>query len=232
MVPYLPHLGALLLAFAFLSWVAVSVVLRNRLSRRSQLLSAGFLALTLASAIYLDLPIDKYKRYDYIPMFLSLGGAALAAHLTQRKALLRKTNLILGLGVLLVLGTQGLLAYRWNRQWYDRLPTSTPLNYLGHERQTWFAYFRALRKAHPDTCAFVLAFDEVKYGRYQLEIPAALLSELPRAVVVGAPPNAAGWPHPLPLDAGSAAATSRQSCAWVSPVAQAILFPGQPASRP
>jgi hypothetical protein len=231
-VPYLPILGAFLLAFTFFSWVVICLVPRNRFSPKSQFLSAAFLALTLASAIYLDLPVDKYKRYDYIPMFLSLGAAALAAYLSQREVFLRKTNAILGVALVLVLGAQGLLAHRWNRQWYDKLPTSTPVNYLGHEKQTWFAYFRSLRKAHPDACSFVLAFDEVKNGRYQLEIPAALLSELPYAVVVGAPSQVAGWPRPLPLNDGSAGERSRQPCAWVSPVAQAILFPGQTASRP
>jgi len=104
-----------------------------------------------------------------------------------------------------------------------KLPTSSPVNYLGHGRQTWFAYLRSLRKAHADACSFVLAFDEVKNGRYQLEIVAALYSELSHPMIVGAPPAAIRWPRPLPLDVGAANPKSLQSCTWVSPAAQVLL---------
>lgn len=222
-VRYLPYLGAFLLVFALLFWMATNLVHRNKSSLGSQFLAAAFLALTLASAIYLDLPVDKYKRYDYIPMFLSLGAALLAARLMERYSPMRKAKMVLTLGLVLVLVGEGLLALRWNRQWYAKLPASAPANYLGHENQTWFAYMRSLRKAHPDACSFLLAFDEVKQGRYQLEIPAALFSELPHAVVVGAPAYVRGWPRPLPVDDGSAVQKSRQTCAWVSPSAKAVL---------
>ncbi len=175
-VPYLRHLGVLLLAIAFLSWISTNLLFRAKFSRRTQFVTSAFLALTITSAIYLDLPVDKYKRYDYMPMCLSLGVAAVAAHIATRKTFLHRTNRILGFVLLLFLGGQTLIAYHWNREWYAKLPTSTPTNYLGHGKQTWFAYVRSLRQTHPAACSFVLAFDEVKNGRYQLEIPAALFS--------------------------------------------------------
>jgi hypothetical protein len=220
-VPYLRYLGMVLLGISFLSWVATCLLFRAKFSPRSQFVAAAFFALTVMSAIYLDLPVDKYKRYDYIPMFLSLGCAATAAHIAGRKVFAHRTNWILAGALSLLLGGQILVAYRWNREWYAKFPS--PANYAGHDKQTWFAYMRSLRNAHPDACSFVFAFEDVKNGRYQLEIPAALYSELPHPVIVGAPPAAAHWPRPLPLDAGTANRNSLQSCAWNSIAAQAFV---------
>jgi hypothetical protein len=227
-VPYLHYLGILLLALAISLWLTTNLIFRARFGHRSQFVAATFLALTLASAIYLDLPVDKYKRYDYIPMCLALGCAAIAARLTTIRAFLHRTNSILTGSFLLLLGVQSLIAYRWNREWYVKLPTSSPVNYLGHGGQTWFAYVRSLKNAHPYACSFALAFDEVKNGRYQLEIPAALLSEVPHPMIVGAPPAVAQWPRPLPVSHGTADQKSFQSCQWASPAAQALLAPKGP----
>lgn len=210
-VPYLPYLGALFLIAVLLTWGLVNVILRARFSPSFKFLSSAFLLLTLTSAVYLDLPEDKYKRYDYIPMFLSLGVAALVSSRQQRSPG-RKVKLGAVACLMAILGGQGFLACQSNRRWYYELPASLPGNYLGHGSQTWFAYFRQLRQSHQDACSFVFAFDEVKNGRYQLEIPAALRSELPQAIVLGAPPEAAHWPRPLPLGTGRLP----PECAWVS----------------
>lgn len=220
-VPYLRYFGTLLLALAFMSWLGTNLLFRARFSHRTQFVAAAFFALTMASAIYLDLPIDKYKRYDYIPMCFSLGCAAMAAHLAAREVFAHRTNWILAGALSLLVGGQCLVAYRWNREWYAKFPS--PANYAGHDQLTWFAYMRFLKKAHPEACSFVLAYDEVKNGRYQLEIPAALFSELPHPLIVGAPPAAAQWPRPLPLDHGTVTQRSLEFCTWVSPTAQALL---------
>jgi hypothetical protein len=221
LVPYLRFFGILLLAISLLAWLTTNLLFRARFSRGTQFVAAAFFGLTMASAIYLDLPVDKYKRYDYIPMCLSLGCAALAAHIVARKVFLHRTNSILAAALFLLLGGQSLVAYRWNREWYAKFPS--PANYAGHGTQTWFAYMRSLKKTHPAACSFMFAFDEVKNGRYQLEIPAALYSELPNPMIVGAPPGAAQWPRPLPLYTGTATQNSLRSCAWASPSAQAVM---------
>jgi hypothetical protein len=59
LVPYWRHLGILLLAFALLSWLATNLLFRARFSPKTKFVAAALLALTMASAIYLDLPVDK-----------------------------------------------------------------------------------------------------------------------------------------------------------------------------
>ena len=249
-VPYLKTLGGCLLLLAALLGIGVCLLFRRKFSRQSQFLAAGFLALTLSSAAYLDFPADKYKRYDYIPMFTSLAFAAMVGCLASRKSPIWKPSRgfhtfprigsaglspaspprlskwwLRSFVVVVVLAVVGQTAvsYHWNRQWFVRLPSSQPLNRAGHGGQTWFAYLRSLRAANAEACSFVFAFSEVSQANSNLEILAALVSELPQPLVVGAPPAAQKWIRPLPIASATDVATGLRGCEWISPSARTQL---------
>jgi hypothetical protein len=177
--------------------------------------------MTITAAIYLDLPVDKYKRYDYLPAFVSLAFAVIA-HYAIRNRSLKRTRILTCLALSILVG-QGVAAFRWNRQWYAKLPATTPKDYVGHGSQTWFAYMRELSHKAPDACSFIFSFDEVLQARYQLEITASLLSELRQPKVIGAPPSAREWPRRLPLADAKAVAASLRACEWLSPGARRVL---------
>ena len=222
-VPYLKVLGACFLGIAVLLWVVTCVLFRRRFGRQSRLLAVAFLGLTLSSAVYLDFPADKYKRYDYVPMLASLGLAAVAGYWTNRASTARWSRHLVWPVILGVVAGQSVAAYRWNRQWYANLPTTRPLNRAGHGGETWFAYLRELRKSNREACSFVLAFDEVAYANSNLEILAALVSELPVPIVVGAPLAAQKWLRPLPTASAAEVMAAARSCQWISPSARLEL---------
>jgi len=184
-------------------------------------IAAAFLLMTLMAAIYLDLPVDKYKRYDYIPAFISLAFAVLARPATS-SGLRKNARIFVCLAAAILVG-QGVAAFRWNRQWYAKLPSTAPKDYAGHGNQTWFAYMRETGRQTPNACSFVFSFDEVSHARYQLEITASLLSELRQPEVIGAPPSAREWPRRLPLADTRSAAASLRGCEWLSPGAKRLL---------
>jgi hypothetical protein len=221
MVPYLPYLGAGLLCLALLPWVVAAVRSRKDDEGSFHFITAAFFLMTVAAAIYLDLPVDKYKRYDYVPAFVSLAFAVMA-HYATRKRSLKRARILTCLAAAILVG-QSAAALRWNRQWYAKLPSTAPKDYAGHGNQTWFAYTRELSHKAPDACSFVFSFDEVLQARYQLEITASLLFELRQPKVIGAPPSAREWPRRLPLADAKAVAASLRGCEWLSPGARRVL---------
>jgi 4-amino-4-deoxy-L-arabinose transferase-like glycosyltransferase len=223
-IPYLSLLGACFFAVVLGLWIASALFLRKISNCKIRFLSFGLFAVTLASMVYLDLPGDKYKRYDYLPIFASLGLAAFVYFWERRTRSLWFQRFLWGSVLLFVFGV-GFLGYRWNRQWYARLPTSKPIDYAGFKSQTWFSYFRGIHEQHPDACSFVFAFSEVSHSRYQLEIPASLYSELPNPIVIGAPATVSQWPRPLPIGDINHLRTNRHGCEWISPQAMALLAP-------
>ena len=216
-VPYLKLLGASLLGLAVLLWVATSLLFHRRFGRPSKFLTAAFLALTLSSAVYLDFPADKYKRYDYVPMFASLGLAAAAGAMARRRTKTSWPRYCVLPAILVVVVGQLVVGYHWNRQWYASLPRSRPIGRAAHGKQTWFAYLRALREANGSACSFVFAFEELAHAESNLEIEAALFSELPNPLVVGGPPSAEKWIRPLPLVSAAQVLAGRRECQWISP---------------
>ena len=221
LVPYLPYLGAGLLCLALVPWVVAVVRSRKSDECSFHFVAAAFLLMTMTAAIYLDLPVDKYKRYDYVPAFISLAFAVIASYATRNRSL-RSARIFTCLAVAILVG-QSVTAYRWNRHWYAKLPSTAPKDYVGHGSQTWFAYMRELRHKAPDACSFVFSFGELVQARYQLEITASLLSELRQPKVIGAPPNAGAWPRRLPLADSRSLAANLRGCEWLSPDAGRLL---------
>jgi hypothetical protein len=203
-------LGAFVLAVA----LAASVI-TFRQARRSgrlagHLLVATTTALLIASALYVDLPVDKYKRYDFLPLMAALGLAAAFSliHTLQRRWIL--------LGPLLAV--QLVLVIVSHNRFRATLASAQPPGYHTRDGETWFAFARRLRARASDRCGYLFAFSEVQHARYQLEIPAVLWSELPGAAVVNVPPEASAWRRPLPLPR-----SAPRGCEWVSPAARAFL---------
>ena len=104
-----------------------------------------------------------------------------------------------------------------------KLTTGPAAKRLGHGRKPWFAYTRSLGRAAPSACSFVFAFDEVSGAKDNLEILAALLSELPDPLVIDAPPTAPAWPRPLPLSSAAELAAHGRGCEWLSPAARSRM---------
>jgi hypothetical protein len=220
-------LGGLLIGISLLLWLLLALLLRRRVNVRVRFLSVAFLCLTAATVIYLDVPADKYKRYDYLPIFASLAIPVACLGLERwfaSKGVWRGGIRRLCLAVVCVLVlAQGVAAYRWNRQWYLAL-RDDPSDYRGRAGQTWLAFLRSVRRQDPTACFYVFAFSEMANGQYQLEIPAALSAELARARVIGAPQDAHFWGHPLPLADAAFVKANLRGCEWVSPQAQALIM--------
>jgi len=219
---YYPFLGGCLAISGLLLWLIFAVLLRKRTDSKLRFLCVAFLCLTAASIVYLDLPVDKYKRYDYLPAFAAIGISTCFVWIQDRisRSWIRG---ICSVAVCLLVVAQGIAGYRWNRQWYSRLLASDPTNYTGHKGQTWFSYIRSIRRQPPNACSYIFAFPEVSNGRYQLEIPAALYSELDHPVVIGAPEGAYHWPRPLPLGDINSVKASLHGCEWLSESARGLL---------
>jgi 4-amino-4-deoxy-L-arabinose transferase-like glycosyltransferase len=222
-VPHQMAVGSTFVVLVFAAWLLVAVVLRRRFSQRSRFLVASLLLLTLSAAVYLDLPADKYKRYDYLPMVTSLGLLVVAAWAQARATSTRWHRHLVTFGLVALVGGQVALAVHWNRQWYARLATTPAGRRIGNGGQTWFAWARSFRRAAPAACSFIFAYHEVAGAKDNLEILAALVSELPEPKVIDAPPTALGWPRPLPLATPAELAARWRGCEWVSASARPRL---------
>lgn len=173
------------------------------------LVAAGLLFCFLGAALYVDLPADKYKRYDFL--------APLAALVLANGRRARLGPILLG--AVILLGTSHAVVRV--RAAHAALALREPDGYHGRGGETWFTHFRRLHRASPQACGFVFAFDELAHARYQLEIQAALWSELPAPRVLGEPSLVAGWPRPLPVVRPSA--STPRPCEVVSAAAQRLL---------
>jgi hypothetical protein len=214
--------GLLLLGAAVLVLAVAASVLSLRFGRAARqtasdapptlhLLIATTTALLIASALYVDLPSDKYKRYDFLPLMVALVLAAgLGAWQAHRPSRTRPWLLLAPL-----LAAQLILTVASHRLFRAALVRAQPPDYHTRVGETWFAFARRLRARTPDRCGYLFTFEEVRHARYQLEIPAALWSELPGAAVLDVPAEAAAWRRPLP---GANAAP--RGCEWVSPAAR------------
>jgi hypothetical protein len=205
-------IGALVLA------CALALAIRSGLRRarspeaaRAHLLAASLALCLLGAAAYVDLPSDKYKRYDFLP---PLAAVAVGSSRVRRLG-----PVLLGVAFALGLGHAVVRV----RASHAALPQRLPPGYHGRGGETWFAHLRRLRHESPQACGFVFALDELAHARYQLEIQAALWSELPAPRVVGDPAVVATWPRPLPVVAP--AALRPRPCERLSEAARRTLAP-------
>jgi hypothetical protein len=217
--------GGVVLAAALAAWGITYRRARRLGATGGHLLAASAAALLLTAALYVDLPIDKYKRYDFIPMLAALGLAA-AVGAWPRRGRPPETSPTASRMPLYLLGVllagELALALVVHARFRSGLPTAQPAGYHGRGSETWFAFARRLRHRTPDRCAYVFTFSEVRHARYQLEIVAALWSELPGAIVLDVPEEATRWRRPLPIPVPGSPATP-PTCAWLSPDARPRL---------
>ncbi|MCG5055256.1 MAG: hypothetical protein KA712_20020 [Myxococcales bacterium] len=172
-------------------------------------LSVTGFAIACATALYVDLPLDKYKRYEFVPLFGALLGAAFTARCKGTRTLRR-----FALGLVAMVAAEVLLAVAQARTHRARLPETQPAGYAGPGHEPWFVYVRRLRRAHPEACLFTLPWHPgFVHGRYQMELPAALWSELPAHQIVGDPAAVATWRVPVRVVPAPRLAPPRD-CEW------------------
>ncbi len=206
--------------------IAVVVVLASLIhgARRGRwrphLVGATLLALLVTAACYVDLPIDKFKRYDFLPTLFILLAAAVVGEIGPHTS--RRLRIGAATSVAALVVVQAVVAVRWNRDFHARLSGMTPTSYHGPDGETWFAFMRRVRRQAPGACHHVFALDELAHGRFQREIPAALWSELPAPLVLGEPSEMATWQRPLPM-LPLAAQGQLTGCEWLSPGARRLL---------
>lgn len=186
--PWLAALGAAALAGTVAAWLWAHVRGRKPLAT-ALAIAAGVL---LATALYVDLPVDKYKRYDFVPLVLVLVGVATC---TERAGPVARRRWLAGaLATVVVVQLASNVGIA--RAYRESLPERTPSGYHGQGTQPWWVMFRSLRQAHATACLFTLPLSgDLLHGRYQLEIPAALWSELPEHLLVGSLEAVADWPR-------------------------------------
>ncbi len=194
--PWLPGLGLLSLLAVGLATAWATARARRTGRWHLQVVLTVSLGLLIATALYVDLPADKHKRYDFVPLIACFLGAAAWGEFE-----LRKHNKAWGPAALALLC---MLQFIWvvagARAIRKELPQREPLGYHARGEVPWFVYFRQLRRAHPHACRFTFSFDETwAHARYQLEIPAGLWSELPDHRLVGDPTRISDWPRPVKM---------------------------------
>lgn len=178
------------------------------------------LALTVVTAVYVDLPSDKYKRYEYVPLLLSLFGAAVIGSdlgLFARTFWRRAAAVFLALAVVSQIAS--VLGHA--RRYRAEIETRQPTGYHGRDGMPWYVYFRRLRSETPDRCVYVFSQDELSHGRYQLEIAAGLWDALPDHRVLGEPGAGEDWRVKVKR-MGIAEARGLPSCMWRSPAVAKI----------
>jgi hypothetical protein len=178
------------------------------------------LALTAVTAVYVDLPSDKYKRYEYLPLLLSLLGAAVVGSglgFLARTFWRRMAAFFLALAVV----SQIALVLGHARRYRAEIETRQPPGYHSRDGVPWYVYFRRLRSATPDRCIYLFTQDELSHGRYQLEIAAGLWDALPDHCVIGEPGEGQDWRVKVKR-MGIAEAKGLPACMWRSPAVAKI----------
>ena len=206
---WLPSVGISLLVLAAVA--AAWSWWRARTTRKWQgaVVWVSLVAILVATALYVDLPADRYKRYDFVPLFICVGGVFAMSWVKGARL---RMAMSFGVGALVLASLWTTIAEaRAHRQ---RLPQTQPTNYQGHGNEPWFVHFRRLRAEHPTACLFTLPLDaSLLHGRYQLEIPAALWAELPDHQLVGDPELVKDWPVKVKVVSPSDLKPAK-SCEW------------------
>lgn len=177
---------ALLLVGAVVAWW------RKRAQAALVLVAFTLLALTVATSLYHDLLIEKYKRYDFLPLLAALAVAATVGSAQRLHRVLTRVAIV---GAVVTIGLQTAGAVATNRQWHQDLPfMPRGLNeYYGREGLSWIGYFRKLARSQPTACRFVFGIDEFSGIRYNNEVSAGLATQLPAYAMVGFPGQVFKW---------------------------------------
>ncbi|HZS38895.1 MAG TPA: hypothetical protein VFF06_18810 [Polyangia bacterium] len=196
-------------------------------------LAATLVLFCAVTPLYRDVEYRYFIRYDFVPPVCALLAAAAWGELGERAR--RRGVRLAVIGALAAMTiAQTALAARWDHRrlaGYATLPswigTHPREAWYGREGQSWYGYFRGVRRAHPDACRYVLALDEISDGRWNLDILGALWSELPTHVAVFDPARGSvnGWrfkPNAVSL-ADARARKLDEACAYVSPDARRVL---------
>lgn len=228
----LPELGLAALAGTTLAWAVTAVRAWRRRAVDGRPAVTAFLLtvlllLLIATSFYVDLPTDKYKRYEFVPLFLCIlaarGLTRLTARWSARRPRARWLPVAIGLLAVLVQSV-GVVAHA--RQFRARIGDMQPPGYHARDGVPWFVYFRRLREKTPERCLYVFTHAELAHGRYQLEIPTGLWDALPAHLVLaeGDDDRAALADWPVRVEVGGAGdAAALPACAWISPAARAAL---------
>lgn len=234
------RLGLIALLFQIALFVVCTVWSWRRRDLRPHLLAGMLLLFTVVTALHRDqAAYAMLKRFDFVPLYLVLlAGVALAA--VRLDPWLRRA-LPAVLGVIIVLQTalglrwsfRELATYRTTRPWAE-LPQPAHQLY-GRDGRSWYAYFRALRKAHPEACRFVFVVTEFNSGWWNQDLIGALWSELPDHLTVEHPAIPIerplwSWRHApkfLPL-AEARKQGLLDGCAWLSEDARRLVGPAAP----
>jgi len=216
------NLGVWLLAGEALLFVG-AVVARWRKRAHTGLVFVAFtlLAFTCVTSLYHDLLIEKYKRYDFLPLLVFLSVAALIGCAQRFHRPLARAAMIAAVAVI---GLQTAGAVGNNRQWHAELPFfPRGLNeYYGRDGVSWIGYFRKLERAQPSACRFVFGIDEFSGIRWNHEVTAGLATQLPAYAFVGWPNDVFKWKYKPPLLTPPATGELRD-CDVISPRARVQL---------
>ncbi len=228
MRPLEPFIGAAFLVACLAGCIGSAVRLRKSPRAEGHYIVACLTAFILSAAIYLDLMVDKYKRYEFVPIMLVLLLASSCGWIRKQWPT-KRMMVFLASPLMMLVGSQAAIAFHWDRAWHQNLPLTTPKNYEGRNQESWYQYMRRVRSENPRACSFVFSFEELAHARYKLEIRAAVLSELPAPIIIGDPARVRGWPRPLPVRTLNDFNRQRRNCEWLSDDARRLA--GIPTDR-
>ncbi len=210
--------------YGFTTW-------RARRDRRwaMHVVAASLLLFTFFTSLYKDVEYAYLKRFNFLPLLFAISIAGLLGDWSKTAKLRKPIAAVLALAIAAQVG----LWWRWDRARLASYPTlpswimrwHPPEAFYGRDGKSWFAYFRSLKRAHPNACRFVLAYEEIMDGKWNNDIDAALWSELPNHVVLGYPGLVRFWRFPPKIYSVDYArkAGLLDACAYVSPDAQHVI---------
>lgn len=218
----MPSIGVWLLGAEVLLLVAaLAAHWRKRAHAGLVFVAFTLLALTFVTSLYHDLLIEKYKRYDFLPLLVFLTVAALVGCVQRWHRPLARVAMV---AAVVVIGVQTAGAIANNREWHEQLPSfPRGLNeYYGRDNLSWIGYFRKLQRSQPTACRFVFAIDDFPGIKWNHEVTAGLATQLPAYALVGWPMEIFKWKYPPPLLTPPATGQLRD-CDVISPRARAAL---------
>ncbi len=217
-----PSIGGWLVAVEIVAFgVCVVGYRKKRVGPRLLLLTFTLLAFTLVTSMYHDHITEKYKRYAFLTLFTFALFAAIVGAIARA----RRTVVGVSVGVAALVAVAQLVhGVGENREWHESQPYFPHglADYLGRDHLSWMAYFEALGRANPRACRFVFDVQELTTARWNHEVTAALVTELPRYAMIGRPPEVARWKEKPPLIAPGAY-NQVLECDWLSPQARTRL---------
>ena len=218
----MPSIGLwLLVTESALVVVAAIGWLRKQLDGGVVLVLFTLLAFTVVTSLYHDLLLEKYKRYDFLPLLVFLAIAAAVGGFERfRRAVVG--GAVAAMLVVIVAQTATAMANTY--EWHEQLPFfPRGLNdYYGRDRLSWIGYFRMLHRSNPQACRFVFATSDFPGIRWNHEVTAGLATQLPAYAMVGTWGDIAKWKF-KPFLIPPMSSDRLRPCDLVSPAARALL---------